>query len=437
MSNNMIYLNFLNFKKKSTVQEEISKASNFIVKSALTQIVEYLEEIQISTKNQDYKIILAEIKNHLKHKEVDLLLKLIVNLPNKEKFLFKLEKEKYYWQGEIKDEYKKDLEHAKLSLCTSDYLAYVIGIKYDLHLLLLNENSYWSEIYNDIDHDLSLILLPNNLLCKLEGNQKAHVPANYGLSMFLIYDKKIALQKFKRILNNDRTYRLEAAHQAEYFLTVEKFFDKIKLNFIPKIISNSTELLNENNTQDENRNYVYNFNTMLFTNENEQYITKEEIKLIIDREDYFNKASFLIDKKYLLANMPMQQKKRIKKLYFVFFNYYYPDEISKHQIDVLISCFTEVNPKYEELQIKTVRNQLSTLINDKNLTKELAFFSYYLVTNVLENSREKIKFLTATFFKTKGISTSTLSDVFSDRKDKDKSYDTELPEKLISEIELI
>jgi hypothetical protein len=432
----MRYLNFLKPQEKSKIPEVTTKANTFNVKSALDQIVEYLGKIPLSAINQDYKLILDEIKNHLKYKEVELLLQLIVDLPMKENFLSRLEKEKHYWHGEIDDEYKKHLEHAELSLCTSDYLAFIIGTKYDLYVLI-NNNSFWSEIYTDIDHKLSLIILQNNLLCKLEGNQKAHVPVNYALSMFLIYDKKVALPKFKRILHNDRIYRLEPLHQAEYFLAVDKFFKRLKLPFIPKILSNFTGLSDENKTQEEIITYLNYFNSIIFSTENAQYVTKEAIEAIIDKEDYFNQRNFLIEKKYLLPHMQIEQEERIKKLYFAFFNFFCPNKISKHQIDILFSCFTEVNPKYEELEIKTVRNYFSMLIKDKNLTKELAYMSYYLVTNILDNSREKIKFLTSTFFKTKGISISTLSDIFSDRKDKDKSYNTELPPQLVAEFELI
>ena len=123
-------------------------------------------------------------------------------------------------------------------------------------------------------------------------------------------------------------------------------------------------------------------------------------------------------------------------MYFTFFNFF-DNKISKNQIDVLYSCFTEINPKYDEFQIKFIRVKLIKLINEKEIAKDLIYFSYYLVTNVLDSSYEKIKFLTSTFFNTKGLSSSTISDVFSDRFGKDKSYSTELPRSLVDKINVI
>ena len=413
----MIFLNFLKQMGKSGLLEAKRKTNTLIVKPVYDQIVDNLKSISDSDDNSDYYYVITEMKNHLNYKEVELLIDLTNDLPNRNIFLSALKKEKYFWESKIESDYFKDMENAKFSLCTSDYLAFIIGKKYDLHLLI-NENNFWSKIYTDIDLELNIILLKNNLLCNLEGSQKAHVPVNYALSMFLLYDKKIALPKFKRILNNDRMHRLETLHQAEYFLTVDKFFDRIKLDFIPLI------------------NYLNQLDPINFDNINNQYITRNEIQFIIDKEDYFNKRNFVIDKKYLLQSVNICDEKKLKELYFTFFNFF-DNKISKNQIDVLYSCFTEINPKYDEFQIKFIRVKLIKLINEKEIAKDLIYFSYYLVTNVLDSSYEKIKFLTSTFFNTKGLSSSTISDVFSDRFGKDKSYSTELPRSLVDKINVI
>ncbi|TDE46880.1 hypothetical protein E0I26_01985 [Flavobacterium rhamnosiphilum] len=410
----MEILNFLKQMGKSGLLEAKIKTNILIVKSAYDQIVDNLKSISESNDNSDYYWIITEMKNHLNYKEVELLVDLTNDLPNTNIFLSVLEKEKFFWERKIESGYSKDIECAKISLCTSDFLAFVIGKKYDLHLLI-NKNSFWSKVYSNIALDINVFILQSNLLCNLEGIQKAHVPVNYALSMFLLHKKKEALAKFKRILSNDREHRLEGMHQAEYFLTVENFFSRLKLNFIPQI------------------NYLNQLKPINFENENNQYITKDEIKILIDKEDYFNKRNFVIDKKYLLRSVNICDEKKLKELYFTFFNFF-DNKISKNQIEVLYSCFTEINPKYEEYQIKIIRIKLIELINEKEIAKDLIYFSYYLVTNVLDSSYEKIKFLTSTFFNTKGLSASTISDVFSDRFGKDKSYSSELPRSLVDKI---
>lgn len=412
---NLLYLISQILKRKTFKAEQ--KETDFIIISPIDQILNRLKSISKSKNIKDYERIISEMMSNLKYDDIELLIHKSFDLKNRDVFLAALEKKKYNWRAEIENDFLKNNEDAKLSLCTSDYLAYIIGRKYDLHILSHSTN-FWKEYYKAFENDLNLLLIQNKLLASLEADNKVHVPINYALSMFFIYDKNIALPKFKRILNNDRMHRLEPLHQAEYFITVGKFFDRIKLNFIPKIDS------------------LKQLNPINFENKDNQYITRDEIKIIIDKEDYFNKRNFVIDKKYLLQSVNICDEKKLKELYFTFFNFF-DNEISKNQIDVLYSCFTEINPKYDEFQIKFIRVKLIKLINEKEIAKDLIYFSYYLVTNFLDSSYEKIKFLTSTFFNTKGLSSSTISNVFSDRFGKDKSYSTELPRSLVDKINMI
>ena len=219
-------LGFIKQIDKSGLLEKKSKENNLIVKPAFDQILNNLESVPNSNDNTDYYWITTEMKNHLNYKEVELLVDLTENFSNRDAFLSALEKEKYFWRNKIEFEYFKDIENAKLSLCTSDYLAFIIGKKYDLYLLM-DKISFWNQTYKSLDSELNLIILQENLLCSLEGNQKAHVPVNYALSMFLLHNRDEALAQFKRILSSDRAHRLEVSHQAEYFLTVDKFFSRI------------------------------------------------------------------------------------------------------------------------------------------------------------------------------------------------------------------
>jgi hypothetical protein len=390
----MKYLNFFQPKKKSLIAEVNENRSPFIVKSVIDQIVEYLRKIPRSEDNPDYKTIISEIKNHLDHKDVELLIKLTHEIPNIDKFIVKLEKEKYFWEDQIEHDYHQELEDARLSLCTSDYLAFTIGKKYDLNLLI-NRNSFWSKVYSDIDHKLSLILLQNNWLCLLEGNQKAHVPVNYALSMFLIYDTKVALSKFKKILNNDRIYRLEAAHQAEYFLIVAKFFDKIKLNFIPKInTSNNTD-------------------TVAYSNENGEYITREEIEAITNKEDYLNNKPFKIDVEYLLNPRNFLKKSVFENCFILFFTLI-DQNFEEKNVKILISCLTEINPPYTGYEISNAQFQINNFINDHHLKDELIKLLYnFEIYFITFKSISRLSVLIPEFLnKVEGIGPDTIKSIY-------------------------
>lgn len=390
MSNNMKYLNFLQPKKKSLITEVNENTSPFIIKSAIDQIVEYLRKIPRSEDNQDYKTIISEIKNHLDHKDVELLIKLTHEIPNIDKFIVKLEKEKYFWEDQIEHDYHQEQKDARLSLCTSDYLAFTIGKKYDLHRLI-NGNSFWSKVYSDIDHDLTMIIVNNELLCKIESDQKAHVPVNYALSMFFIYDKKVAIAKLKRILENDQTFRLEALHQAEYFLTVAKFFDRIKLNFIPKINKS-------NNTR-----------PVAYSNEYGEYITREEIEAITNKEDYFNNKPFKIGVEYLLNPRNILKKSVFEKCFLLFFTLIDQDFEEKN-VKILISCLTEINPPYTEYEISNAQFQINNFINDHQLKDELIkLFYYFEFHDVVYKFTSRLSVLIPFFFnKVEGIGGDTI-----------------------------
>lgn len=390
----MILLNFLKQKGKSELLEVKRKTNTLIVKPAYDQIVDNLKSISEFDDNTDYYWVITEMKNHLNYKEVELLVNLTNDLPNRSTFLSALEKEKYYWKEEIRLEYFKDLENAKLSLCTSDYLAFIIGKKYELYLLM-DKSSYWNQYYKSFDSDLNLHIIQENVLCGLEGNQKAHVPVNYALSMFLLHDKNTALAKFKRILSNDREHRLETLHQAEYFLITENFFSRIKLDFIPTI------------------NFSNHLNPINLKNKDNQYITKEEIKIIIDKEDYFNKRPFKIGVEYLLNSRKILKKNEFDECFHLFFNLIDPS-FKKDYIQILISCMTEVNPPYSDYEISNAQFQINNFINHHQMKDELIKLLYFLdIYFVTYKSISRLSVLIPEFFnKVDGIGADTIKGIY-------------------------
>jgi hypothetical protein len=406
----MILLNFLKQKGKSELLKVKRKTNTLIVKPAYDQIVDNLKSISESDDNTDYYWVITEMKNHLNYKEVELLVNLTNDLPNWSTFLSALEKEKHYWKEEIRLEYLKDLENAKLSLCTSDYLAFIIGKKYELYLLM-NKSSYWKEYYENFDSDFNLLIIQKNVLCGLEGNQKAHVPVSYALSMFLLHDKNTALAKFKRILSTDREHRLEALHQAEYFLITENFFSRIKLDFIPKI------------------NFSNQLNPINFKNKDNQYITRDEIKILIDKEDYFNKREFSVDTKKLLTPRNILNRELLMESYIMFFKSI-DNKFERKNVDILISCFTENNPKYEEIEIKNARFILNTLLIKHKKNTDFIVLNYYLSQKgVFYESMNNLAFLLDNFFnKVDGMRVDTNKGVFYGKKnvDFDKAFSSDL-----------
>ena len=394
------------------------KNIGFFVKTVNEQIVEKLKSISDSASNEEFLSIINEMKNHLSYKEVELFFDEISNLKSFDKFINSFENEKYYWTLIIDDEYKNQIDEAKKSLCTSDFLAYLIGIKNQLNQF--ENHNIFGEMYKNIGDNINKSIIQTNSILCLETSKKQHIPVNYGFSMFFLHEKKEGLAKFKRILNNDRLKRLEASHQAEYIILFDKFFDRLDLNFIPKI-------------NFDNNNFPIDFN-----NSEKKYITKEEIRLIIDREDYFNKREFTVPIEYLLTNNNFKKKELLLKSFILYFEFN-ESKISKINLEIMISCFTDPNPPYDKFQIANSSKTMRKYLLDNSKIKEFIYFLYYLISNrTLIDSKTKLPILLNKFLHDpKGMSKQTMTDIFSNRDEIEHVFEKTLPKNLLVQVDYL
>lgn len=363
--------------------------------TAYEQISEKLKLILESSDHSKYKAIIDLIFWHLNYKEIESLLDSVKDNSNWPVFLAEFSKEKYIQEEGIESFYLNQIEEARLSLCTSDFMAFIIGKKCDLQVPL-NENSIWSEVYTKINTELNGYLIREKMLCIEESNKKAHVPINYALSMFFLHDKKTAISKFKRILSNDREHRLEVGHEAEYFLITEKFFNRLKLDFIPQI------------------NLFNDLHQINFENDENQFISRDELKIIYDREDFFNKREFCVDKKKLLNSRKIVNMELITESYHMFFKSL-DNTLQRKKIEILISCFTEINPKFEEIEIGNARSILNNLLIEHKQHVGFIYLNYYLFyhKNEFTKARHSLSFLLSEFFnKVDGMRPDSIKDVF-------------------------
>lgn len=359
------------------------------------QIAEKLKLILESSDPSNYKTVIDSIFRHLNYKEIESLLDSIKDNLNCPIFLSEFNKEKYVLEEDIESLYLNEVEEARLSLCTSDFMAYLVGKKYDLQDKL-NENSIWSEVYKTINTELNGYLIREKVLCIAESDKKAHVPINYALSMFFLHDKKTAISKFKRILSNDGEHRLEVGHEAEYFLITEKFFNRLKLDFIPQI------------------NLFNDLHQINFENNENQFITRDELKIIYDREDFFNKREFCVDEKKLLNSRKIVNMELIIESYHMFFKSL-DNTLQRKKIEILVSCFTETNPKFEEIEIGIARSILNNLLIEHKQHVGFIYLNYYLFyhKNEFTKARHSLSFLLSEFFnKVDGMRPDSIKDVF-------------------------
>lgn len=382
--------------------------------SVFEQIGEKLKLIIESSDPSKYKIIIDSIFRYLNYTEIESLLDSIKDNSNWPVFLAEFSKEKHKHEGTIESFYLHQVEEARLSLCTSDFMAYIIGKKCDLQVLF-NDNSIWSEVYTKINTELNGYLIREKVLCIGESNRKAHVPINYALSMFFLHDKKTAASKFKTILDKDRKLRLEGSYEAEYFLVVEKFFDRLKLDYIPQIIN------------------LYQLEQDFFENKKYEYVTREEIMKIVNKRDYFNNNPFKIDSAHLLTQNNIKSNELLFKLIFLYFEQIGSKNAEK-DTKVLISCFTENHPSFDKIEINNTRVSLNQYLVKNNKIDEFIYYIYYLTCRkILIDSKNKLSNSIPEFlFKPEGMSKQKITDILSNRDKIEKAFETKLPNDLFS-----
>lgn len=371
-----------NFKEiffKDKKVEEVKYKSILPYFSVISHNINKLEFTDSILNDIKYDII-----KYINYDELDYLIESIRN-DNKKEIIKKLIlQENYRWYYQIQDKVESDIEKARLLNNTSEYIALIIGMKVELKKI--KDSIFFSDIYSRLDYILNKELINPFTLNYFEVEQKSNVPVRQALSLFFKHEKNEAIIQFKRLLNIDRESRLDSSFQAEYFEMTRMFFEKLNLDFIPII---------------DFSNY---YNPVCLSNENGNFITKEEIQLIIDKEDYFNKRGFKVDIKDLIRKDKIVNKEKFIGSYLLFFQNISKKVTEKH-IDILFSCFTQSNPKYDEFEIFDSRETLKNLLNKNNNVREfLSLNNELLDKGIIDVSRAKlIKLLSMYFIEVKGM----------------------------------
>lgn len=369
---------FKDFLKDKKV-EEVKYKKIIPYFSAISSNINKLELTNSILNDIKYDII-----NYLKYRQLDDLIESIYDDDKKEIIKKIILQENYRWYNQIEYEIKLNIKNARLSLNTSEYIAFIIGKKVELKKF--NDSIFFNDIYSKLDHILNKELIAPFTLNYFEVEQKSNVPVRQALSLFFRNEKNVAIIQFKRLLNIDRESRLDSSFQAEYFEMTRIFFEKLNLDFIPLIDINNYDA------------------PVCLSNEDGKYVTRDKIQSIIDDGDYFNQRGFIVDIKDLIRRDKIVNKERFTRIYLIFFQNISKKVTEKH-IDVLFSCFTQSNPKYDEFEIFDSRETLKKALSKKNSVHEfLSLNNDLLDTGVLDISRAKlIKLLSMYFNEVKGM----------------------------------
>lgn len=195
----------------------------------------------------------------------------------------------------------------------------------------------------------------------------------------------------------------------------DNFFERLSLDFIPKI-----EIKN---------------NTIDFNNSNNKYISKKEIKLIIDKEDYFNKREFNVEFNKLITHKHIKNKELWESSYFIFFSEF-DKTIDNNEIKILIKCFTETNPNFDSAKSISTQLKLNRILKKYKITQEFIVLNYYLSSySVLLKARNKLAYLLSEYFnKIENMQIETVKNYFYGRSS--LNSDSEIIKKIINHLKI-
>lgn len=390
----MKIFNFLTMLMFNLNQENTKKT--FKIVTPLQQVLKAIGETNINDNVFYNNTLKYEIINHLNFQELDVLIESIEEVQKKDLISKIIENEKYRWYLKIKEQYYNGIENSKTSLNTTDFIAICIGKKVDLQEL--KNKSLWQNIYEDLDHKLNMHLIPARTTSYFETSKKLQISVNQALSLFFFTNKKVALIKFKNIVDYDKNNRLHTSYEAEYFEAVRLFFDRLKLDFIPQIDFTNTKSLVE------------------YSNEHNKYATKKDIQKIIDDEDYFNKRAIITDPQKILLSKNISSIPIFKSSLLIFFKNL-DKNITLRDIDLFVEILTEINPSFDFYEIKSTQIKLNSLIENKiDRNSLIELLSFLIYEHILIDTVNKLSHLLSKFFnKTKGMSQSNIKDLLYER----------------------
>jgi len=366
--------------KFSEIYETLTDTSDpYKVKSPMHQIKKMINNLD--KKSSNYDQIIREITQYLSVDEVNNLLENWVDFwkPEVSSFINYL-RTKSYKIAEA--EVRKELilcKQAKNSLNSLDYIAYLLKLK--LHLNSQKSTNFiWEAIFDKLERPIHLSLVLTVPLLEKKMEIKNHIPIRLALSVFFLEEKKIALQKFVRILNNDRRDRVDTHYEVEYKQILRHFFDRLGLDYIPTL------------------KYV-NYSLIVDFTQTEESVTRAQLEKTIDK--FFIPQFFQLIPKAIIKKSKISDINDLKNILILFFKYL--DKNSKvKDVDILLHCMIGKSDKYLDNQINdaidrhcnTLNENDSnrilflglcfTLIESKMIKTSLANFSRFIVNYFLK-----------------------------------------------------
>lgn len=303
-------------------------------------------------------------------------------------YYLSLKLDTYNFKNYIKNTFFKSLENSEKSLNTAEFIALLIGTKNKFEE---SENLKLKPIFNYLLDFVNEKLIQSIAILKTQLQHNNYSYIQKGIYSFFILDKEHAINNLKKLIIKDQIERREVEFMLDYSSVVESLFNKMEIDFIPKI------------------NYK-NYLDKILTNK-DQSISKIEVKKFIDFKDYFNTEIPLI--KFEITDLISPQKHIIdlqsfKKLHLNLFRKY-DQNFDENILDIFYDCIFGLN-SYAPHYYINCREELINKINDFDISSDfIANYNYCYKNDILNFNQIKLsKILNSFFMDIKGFKISIL-----------------------------
>lgn len=360
------------FVKKIKISDNLENDGNLksiLLKNNVSQVVAFI----LNEDKVDYKTTLLTILESMSCEEIEESLSVIKSIDeNKFEALLEASKElsrcekgfnegSYGFKTEIENSFFILYTEAKNSLSTGDLTAFLIK-----HYFYYNnkKNSILKPAINNLLQVIVIYLKQTIPLLRREIEGQLFLPISKTIFVFFLYDKTEAYNKFKNIIRKDLDVKNWSMFELEYFETVSRFFEKIGLDYIPKIDTVSGQF------------------DIILTEESSS-ITKTEIFDKINKDDFFNRKIPLLNyqpQKLINPKTDIIKLEEFKVIISIIFNEFNPKGSFKlnHDLgEVFIENITEPFPKYSDDVLIGTREVLKTMFSQNSEFKKYFFAFLY------------------------------------------------------------
>lgn len=358
---------------------------NLEIKSKVLQTIDYILNHKGDTNKETLRVMLKQL-SYDELKEVTLE----VEINNKKKFDILIDASKdlsrtdcitrksgYHFQTKAERDFKQKLNNAKYDLDTGNFIAFLIR-----HYLIHSQkqNSILNNISSDLLDELTLSLTQEIAVLSTEFDNQLYIPSTKALFVFFLYDKSIATNYFRSIIRSDLQNKRTSLFELEYQVRTERFFARIGLNYIPKIILNNNKI----ELSDESSS-----------------IKKTEIFNIIDKDDYFKQKIPLQNHpqdRLINPHKDIQDIDKFKQILSAIFDKFIEEKDKKNSYklsEIFYENITNPYPKYSDHQLIQAKEIIKKMFSKDN-DFELYFFYFiheYMATKRLKNWSAKFPIL--------------------------------------------